>query len=303
MRKSDGATLSRAAVLLAAALGLSACDIVIGAAGYRVREEKKFTVTGAPRVALKTFNGPIEIRGWDRQEILIEVEKSGPDQVVVGTILVKAEQQGNAVTIDVQGPTGMVRTDWRNPPRASLTISVPVTSTIEARSGDGPISIRRVTGKVDLHTGDGPIEGEDLKGDLLVRTGDGPISLKRVEGAADVETRDGPVEIDGVMTAVTIDTGDGPVSLEARKGSVMAAAWSVTTRDGSIEASLPAGFAAEIDAQAAGGRVRVDGITDRNPEPADGDERERQAAKGSLGTGGKLLRLRTGDGPITVRVW
>jgi DUF4097 and DUF4098 domain-containing protein YvlB len=303
MRRTEGATLAGATVVLAAAMGLSACDIVIGAAGYRVREEKKFTVTGAPRVMLKTFNGPLEIRGWDRQEILVEIEKSGPDQVVVGAIQVKAEQRGNEVTIDVQGPTGVVRSDFRNPPRASVTISLPVTSSIEARSGDGPISIRRVTGKVDLHSGDGPIEGEEIKGDLLARTGDGPVSLKRIEGTADVETRDGPVEIDGVKTAVTIDTGDGPISLEARKGSVMAAAWSVTTRDGGIEASLPSGFAAEIDAQAAGGRVRVDGLTDKNAERPDGDEHERQAVRGSLGTGGKPLRLRTGDGPITVRVW
>ena len=70
-------TEARLAVLIAAAAAVTACDITVGAADYSVREEKKFTVTGPGQIALSTFDGSIQVRGWDRNEVAVEVEKIG----------------------------------------------------------------------------------------------------------------------------------------------------------------------------------------------------------------------------------
>ena len=76
----------RLAAAAALAVGVSACDITVGAAEFKVREEKRFTVQSGSTVKLSTFDGSIEIRGWDRPEVLIEIEKQGTDQQALSLI-------------------------------------------------------------------------------------------------------------------------------------------------------------------------------------------------------------------------
>jgi DUF4097 and DUF4098 domain-containing protein YvlB len=290
------------------AVGLSACDITVGAAEYKVREEKRFAITGASQVHLSTFDGSIEIRGWDRPEILIEVEKQGSDQQATDAIKVNATHEGGTVTIDIPKPPGIGSTNWRRSPSARIVASIPIQSNLVVRSGDGSISVDRVTGTIDLRTDDGSVKLDEARGTLLVRTNDGAINGEDVDGTIDAQTGDGSIVLEGVMRGVRLDTEDGSVKITARKGSATEADWSVTTGDGSIRAELPKGFGAEVDAQSGDGRVYVEGLT-KDPGDQSGDhEREsqregRRSARGSLGGGGKLMKLRTGDGSINVRVW
>ena len=73
--------------ILPALFGLSVIIIVASAGcvvdveGRQVSEtdEQVFEVTGTPDIDLSTFDGPIEILGWDRQDVRIEIEKRGAD--------------------------------------------------------------------------------------------------------------------------------------------------------------------------------------------------------------------------------
>jgi len=288
--------------LTAAAVALAGCDITIGASEYSVREEKKFAVNGQAQLALSTFDGSIEVRGWDRDEVTVEVEKVGPDQRTVDRIQVKAAQDGNAITIDVQKPSPLESTAMRRSPGANLIVSVPVKTSVVARSGDGSIEIRRVSGKLDLDTEDGGILVEEITGAVAIRTGDGRVSGSKVNGPVEIHTGDGTVSLDGVLTGLTIETRDGTVEVTARPGSRTDAAWEVTTGDGDVRIEVPQEFGAEVDARTGDGRVRVDSITDT--ADAKKDEREdRDSAAGRLGGGGKALRIRTSSGSITVKRW
>ena len=91
-------------ILLAAAA--SACEITVDAGPYVAHEEKRFRVSGTPSLSLDTFDGSLEVRSWDRDEILIEIEKRGPDRAQAEAIQVRAEQVGNTITIDVKRPAG-----------------------------------------------------------------------------------------------------------------------------------------------------------------------------------------------------
>jgi DUF4097 and DUF4098 domain-containing protein YvlB len=308
MSRSGFDTVVRAAAVTLLAAGAAACDITLGAHEYRVREEKKFAVTGAARVNLSTFDGSVEIRGWDRPEVLIEIEKVGPDQGAADAITVAAKQEGGVITIDIPRPPGL-STDghWRTSPGASIIASVPLQADLVVRSGDGSVQVRRVDGTFDLRTEDGSVKLVDVKGRLLVRTGDGSIRGDGLEGSVDAETGDGSVVLDGALKGVRIDTNDGSIQLTARDGSRMADDWLLSTGDGSIRAELPKGFAAEVDAESGDGRVHVEGLTkDEGRDTRDGERTERRArrsARGTLGDGGKTLKLRSGDGSITVQVW
>jgi hypothetical protein len=301
MCKSASAVVHLAG-LAAAAAALAACDITIGASEYSVREEKKFTLSGQAQLTISTFDGSIEIRGWDRSEVAVEVEKIGPDQKTVDRIQVKATQDGNAITIDIPAPSPRETSGIRRTPSANLVLSVPAKSTVVAHSGDGSIEVRRVSGKLDLDTGDGSVRAEDITGTLVVRTGDGHVYGRKVDGHAEIHTGDGTVSLDGVLTAVKIETRDGSVELTARPGSRTDGDWDVTTGDGDLRVEVPKGFGAEVDARTGDGRVQVDSVTDAPDSKRDEDE-QREAVAGKLGGGGRALRLRTSSGSITVKTW
>jgi hypothetical protein len=292
-------------MFVAAVTMAAACDISIGAAEFSVREEKKFAVTGPAQLALSTFDGSIEVRGWDRNEVRAEVEKRGPDQATVDRIQVKATQNGNTITLDVEKPSPLTTTGFQRSPSASLVVTVPLQTSITARSGDGSITIRRVNGKVDLDTDDGSVRVEEVKGDLTVRTADGSVHTRGVDGRTKVNTGDGTIGVEGVLTGLELETRDGSIDVTARQGSTMASEWSVTTGDGSIRLEVPEGFNADLDAQSADGRVRVDKLADQAPatDAREERDRDRSIARGKLGAGGKPLRLRSGSGSITVRNW
>lgn len=301
MRTASSAVLG-AAGLVAASLALAACDITVGASEYSVREQKKFAVTGPVRLALTTFDGSIEVRGWDRNEVSVEVEKIGSDQKVVDRIQVKAAQDGNAITIEVPKPSPGETSSWRRSPAANLVVTVPVKTALVARSGDGSIEARRINGKVELDTDDGSVRVEEIAGDVVVRTGDGSVNGSKVDGQAEIRTGDGSIVLDGVLTGVKAETRDGRVEVTAKPGSRTAGDWDVTTGDGDVRLEVPKDFGAEVDARTGDGRVRVETLTNANEAKA-GDERERPAVTGRLGQGGKALRIRTSSGSIVVKLW
>jgi len=179
---------------------------------------------------------------------------------------------------------------------------VPVKTAVVARSGDGSIEVRSVNGNVDLNTDDGSVRVEEIGGDLVARTGDGSVHGRKVDGRAEIRTGDGSVGLDGVLTGVTIETRDGSIEVTARPGSRTDTDWDVTTGDGNVQLEVPKGFGAEIDARSGDGRVRVDTLTD-TPEGSSREDDERSSVTGKLGGGGKLLRVRSSSGSITVKLW
>jgi hypothetical protein len=292
----------RPAGVIAAALALAACDITIGASEYSLREEKKFAVNGRAQLTLTTFDGNIEVRGWDRNEVVIEVEKRGPDQATVDKIQVKATQDGNAITVEVPKPSPLTTTGFRRTPSASLVVSAPVQTSVTARSGDGAVTVRRVNGNVDIDTDDGSVRVEELKGDLVIRTGDGAVDARQIEGGARINTGDGSVRADGVLKALDLETRDGSVDVNARPGSAVESEWTVTTGDGGVRLELPQGLNADLDAGCSDGRVHVERAGAQAAGP-DTEDHEQRSFRGKLGSGGKPLKVRSGSGSITVKIW
>jgi hypothetical protein len=302
MRKRVAAAGLRVLVLGLIAAAAAACDVTMGAPEFSVREEKTFTVTGPAQISLQTWDGSIEVRGWDKNEVRIEVEKRGPDQATVDRITVKATQAGNVITVEVAKPSPLTTSGFRSSPAANLVVSAPLKTTLTARSGDGSIKVRRVTGKVDLDTDDGSVSLDEIAGDVVVRTGDGSINGSDITGRVALKTSDGSIELSGVLAGLTIDTHDGSVDLTARRGSRADDAWEVTTGDGSVTLALPADFAADLDAHTGDGRVQVEQIDEKAGAADQKDDAERSTVRAKLGPGGKALRLRTGSGRITVKV-
>ena len=267
---------------VAVVLTAPGCVDIIGADvdKYVERDEKHFTVSGRPDVVLTTFDGSIEVRPWDKADVQVVIEKRGRDHDDVATIEVKAEQRGNHIEIAVTEPKhdrhGFTFHFNRS---ARLIVSVPESSDVAAKSGDGSIDIERVAGHVQLRSGDGSIRGRMLGGDVEANTGDGSIKL------------------DGKLTSVRVHTGDGSVTIHADAGSSPGADWDITTGDGSVTLEVPDGFDAELDAHTGDGGIHMRDVTISNVTGTIG----KNTVRGRLGDGGKAVRVRTGDGSITLK--
>jgi hypothetical protein len=70
----------------------------------------------------------------------------------------------------------------------------------------------------------------------------------------------------------------------------------MTTGDGGVALYLPSDFGAELDAHTGDGSIRNE-LQLSN----DDSDKSRRSLKGKLGAGGKLLRIRTGDGSIRLK--
>lgn len=284
--------------IVAFAVLAAGCDVTFGVEQYTEREERRFAVTGTANVDLSTFDGSIEVRGWDQAEVLVQIEKRGRDKAATERMKVNFRQDGNTIFVDVPKPTGGVEVGgvgWNSSPSARIIASVPRTSNLVTRSGDGSVSVERVSGRVDLHTEDGSVRIDEVTGTLLVRTGDGSVRARAVDGRADIRTEDGSVVLDGTLRAVSLETGDGSARLAARTGSGMDADWQVTTGSGSIEVEIPSGFDADLDAHTGDGHVNAEHVD------TSGGTSGKRTVKGRIGSGGRTLRLRSGDGTIYVR--
>ena len=293
-----GTTLVVSAMLAIMVAG-PAC-VVIGAdqARYVEREEKRFAVSGRPDVSLSTFDGAIEVRTSDKPEVAVTIEKRAFDKEAAAQIDVHTEQSGNHVVVSVRMPkeTRVLGLGWRHA-SAKLIVTLPPASDVHARSGDGAIDIERVTGTLSLTSGDGSIRGRDLAGDIKVHTGDGTIRLDQVSGALDADTGDGSITVAGTLTSLHARSGDGSVTIRADGGSRTDADWNIVTGDGSVVLEVPESFGGELDAHTGDGRINLHDVTLSNVSGPLG----RTTVRGRLGSGGRAVRIRTGDGSITLR--
>ncbi|HEY7501870.1 MAG TPA: DUF4097 family beta strand repeat-containing protein [Vicinamibacterales bacterium] len=294
-------TVLTGSLLAAAALG-SACVVSVDSQGQIVREEKRYSVTGTPELRLTTFDGAIEIQAWDKPDVAIDIEKRGPTKEAVDALEIKSAQTGNKIELEVKRPreerfSGF---GFHQSASARLIVSVPRDVNVIARSGDGSIRVEGVNGRLELRTGDGGIRASDVSGELILDTGDGSITVEGARGRLALETGDGGVNVSGRLTSVKLHTGDGAIVYRADPGTEMSDNWEITTGDGGVTLYLPPGFAADLDAHTGDGSIRNELDVASTSESNNHDE-NRRTLRGRLGSGGRQIRVRTGDGTIRLR--
>jgi DUF4097 and DUF4098 domain-containing protein YvlB len=287
------------AIVCALAATLTGC-VVVDSQGHIAREEKRFTVTGPPELRLTTFDGAIDIRSGEGRDVVVEIEKRGPSKQMVEELQVEAKQEGSRIEVEVKRPAtetffGIGR---HMSPTAKLIVTMPKEGNVYARSGDGAIRIENVRGRLDLRTSDGSIRARDIGGDMMLETHDGSVVLDGIAGDLDLTTGDGSVSVSGKPAGLKLKTGDGSITLRAEPGTVMKDDWSVSTGDGGVTVYLPSDFAAELDAHTGDGSIR----SELDVSGDDPGAHERRTLRGRIGSGGKLLKVRTSDGSIRLKV-
>src|SRR5512134_574407 len=133
-------------LLSAAAIASAACTIDVQGMqgeGVVVREQKRISLTGSPNVTIRTFNGSIQLRSWDQNEILLDIERRAETAADARDIEVEISEAGGSVVIEAKHRErrGFVM-HMGVSPGVRLIVTVPRTLNVDARTGDGSIDAR-----------------------------------------------------------------------------------------------------------------------------------------------------------------
>lgn len=244
----------------------------------RVKQQLEvFEGTGITKIDAQAANGRITLTGSDRDEITVRAWKvvrgrRGVAAEFAEQVEVCAEQIGTELRIFTNHP----------PPPSGVNLSVryaietPREVDVNLRTVNSKIEISGISGAIDATTANGAI---NLEGDA------GPIRARATNGTikAEIGLRGDEVEFSAT---------NGTIDVQARSGI---APVSALTTNGSINLTLPADFAGQLDVETRRGRVHSD-----FPLPVVG--KIKNQVKGEVGGGGDaVVKLRTANGSIRLK--
>jgi hypothetical protein len=168
-------------------------------------------------------------------------------------------------------------------------------------SAEGRIHIDRAGGDVTL---------DEAPAGAEIETGGGEIVVGRAAGRVDASTGGGSIRIGPVAGSVRAGTGAGDVEVTLADAGGEPQTVEVRSGKGRIVVEVPPGFAGEIDLETAYTRnvdpSRIDAPWPLQHSLSDWDAREGTPrryvrARGTVGSGQGLLRVKTVNGDVVVR--
>jgi hypothetical protein len=228
----------------------------------------------------------------------------------VTDIAFEIRRSGNGVTIcalyenmDQDCTDEGLRSDRRNgwnwsrnnrPPSLNVTIRVPAGVRLSVHSGNGDVGATGAYAELVARSGNGRVRVAGTAGEVDAASGNGEVTVDGVRGPVRAASGNGDVRVSTVLGPVTASSGNGDLLVrmtELRADADM----EFTTGNGRIEVTVPNGFNAEIDASTGNGGIRTD-----FPIQVSG-RISKTRLRGTIGQGGRRLRLITGNGEIELR--
>ena len=139
----------------------------------------------------------------------------------------------------------------------------------------------------------------------MARTKNGPLSLRNLSGNIDATTNNGPISIDGGSGTMKAQATNGPLSVSL-DGTSWNGELDASTKNGPVTLKLPRGYSSGVVIETSGrGPVscRAEGCARFEALRSDDDHRRwnDEPRRIELGSGPTHVRLSTVNGPVTVR--
>jgi len=167
------------------------------------RFERHFPVQGKPVVTVQNATGRIQVRAWDKPEVMI-VGQRGSANVEVDT-----EQAGNRIEIATRVTSGGANPDAL---RADYDISVPVESELQVRSDSGNVTVDSVHGEMSFDTVAADLALQDVEGYMVVKSIGGSTVCTRCSGRFDATSISGNFQLlQPTMDNVRVQTSSGNI--------------------------------------------------------------------------------------------
>ncbi|MDW8131998.1 MAG: DUF4097 family beta strand repeat-containing protein [Bryobacterales bacterium] len=304
-----GVPLVLVPVLLAGTCACNLGEVVVASARFQEEFSHSFPMRPGARLALESYNGAVEILGWEKDEIRISGVKYAGSEADLKDLKVEIERSEQSVRVRVvppgnrRGASG-VRFVLRVPRRVELDPILTSNGSLRLEDLQGParletsngsITLRQLEGRIEARTSNGAISGSDLAGEVRLRTSNGSIRLERLKGTLEAATSNSPI-----VARILEPAAGGPLRVVTSNGSVeltleafQANPLTVATSNGSITLRLPATIGARIEAVTSNGSVHTD-------FELSGRFAAKGRLEGEIGGGGPPIRLGTSNGSIRV---
>ena len=298
---------------VALVLVLAGCDIDDFDSSQRFTEDFHHSYALKPGGALsvETFNGSVEILGWDKDQVEINGTKYAPRQELLAALKVEVDAAADSVRIRTVRPSG----ERRGNMGAKFRIQVPRKTRLErVDSSNGGIRIDNIDGPARLRTSNGGLRLFRFNGDVEGYTSNGPVELTNFSGGATVETSNGPVNASGVSGRLDVTTSNSgieasvdqldpgrPVRLRTSNGPVRLKVASLNGNDVIAQTSnapltvrLPRNANVRLRAGTSNGSIDCDfDLTGRVTET-------KTRLEGTIGSGGPLIDLSSSNGTVRI---
>ena len=250
-----------------------------------------FAVGANSRLVVRGFNGRIRVRAGEPGSIRVRAKLKKPYEIKYSAV-----QEGDLVTVEAkpnQQSEGFLHGLSRQHAGANIEVTVPVATSVDLATGNGPVELQGTEGSGTMQTKNGPIKVENFKGDLHATTKNAPITVKTLSGSAALYTSNSRVSIEDAHGRFDARTTNGTIklqgSIEPGNGSTL------YTTNGNIKVALDADPSLKLTAATVNGRVRceVPGFV--------ASVEKHQKLKGTLGEGEAELSAKTVNGSVTIQ--
>jgi len=161
-------------ILAAALLSLTACDFEDIGNGSRYSSDfhYNYPLKAGGRLEVDTFNGAVEISGWDQSTVDISGTKYGSTQDSADSIRVNVDHSTDSILIRA------VRSLEHRNQSVRFTIMVPRDVVLDRiNTSNGAIRVKEVGGPARLNTSNGKIQAEEIRGPINASTSNGSIDI------------------------------------------------------------------------------------------------------------------------------
>jgi len=260
------------------------------------------------RLSLESFNGEIELSGWDQEMVDVSGTKYGPSPQSADSVRIETSNTPDSVSLRAVRPSEL-RGGWG----ARFLVKMPRHAVLDLiKTSNGQIRVMDGSGPARLHTSNGSIRVQDFQGSLEAQTSNASVELTDVTGDAVVRTSNGHVHADHLKGSLQANTSNSSITAEFA-GPTGDRPLRLETSNGGVDVTLPAKFANDVRVNTSNGSItlhlpfevnaRVDARTSNASVTCDFEVRalgefNKHRLDGILGNGGPLLDLTTSNAGI-----
>lgn len=183
---------------------------------------------------------------------------------------------------------------WNDRARANITVAVPRGMRLRVSSGNGDVSVTSAATEARVASGNGRVRVAGVRGQVTASSGNGRVTVEDVTGPVKASSGNGDVTIGTVAGPVSASSGNGDilVSMDRLAGE---GDMEFSSGNGRIAVTLPSDLSADLEASTGSGQITTD-----FPIKLSG-RLTRTRLRGTIGEGGRRLRMSTGNGSMELR--
>jgi hypothetical protein len=295
--------------MMPALLGLAGCDLGdFGSARFNKDFHYSYPLKPGGKLAIETFNGAVELSGWDQDTVDVSGSKYGPSQEAAEALEVAVSNTPDSIDIRVVRPS-----DFRGNRGARFSIRMPRKALLDRiTTSNGSIQVLDGAGPARFRTSNGAVRIQSFDGSLDARTSNGAIEVINVAGEVTARTSNGRIRAENLKGRLEASTSNGSITATLAPAQ-MDRSLRLETSNGGVDVTLPPDFANGVRAGSSNGPItlhmpyqvnaRVIARTSNSSITSDFEVKiqgdvGKNNMDGTIGNGGPLFDLSTSNAPI-----